>query len=207
MKKSFSLLELIFALTLISLTTLFIINQPTKAIDRLELAANRLILYLKQTRYQAMLEDFHNKKEDEWHKKRWTFKFFNCRKDVGGIYYVIYSDRNMLGKPNKDESLKDPLTNRYIYSSNYCKENSDTSKYVLLTKEFGVTQVNVSCKSETNLGQLSFGSDGKVYYKLSTDKKPELYEINTPCKIELIDKDENKKVIAIENETGYIYKI
>lgn len=207
MKKAFSLLELIFALTLISLTTLFIIKQPKSTLNKLDLAANRLVLYLKQTRYQSMLENFENSEDSLWHKKRWTFKFFNCQKDIGGIYYVIYSDRNTKGKPNKDESLKDPLTNRYIYSSNYCKEESDTSKYVLLTKEFGVTKVNVSCKSSTNLGQLSFGSDGKVYYKLSTENKPELYEITSPCKIELFDKDENKKEIVIENETGYIYKI
>lgn len=78
----------------------------------------------------------------------------------------------------------------------------------MLTKEFEITKVLVSCKNSSNLGQLSFGNDGKVYNKLSTyDNKSNKYEIKTPCKITLIDKNKNKKEIMIENETGYVYKI
>lgn len=210
-KKSFSLLELIFVLTLITIITAsFYSNTSFEKLkdDNIDIATNRLVLYLKQTRYQALLDDKKELDEQKWHKKRWTLKFFECDKSIGGIYYVIYSDENLKGHPNKSESLKDALSNKYIYSSNSCVNSYDTSKYVLLTKVFGIQKVDVSCKMDSSLGKISFGSDGWVYKKLSTNENEHYkYRLTKPCIIKLIDKYNNKREIVIEHESGYIYKI
>ena len=121
MKKAFSLLELLLIISLLGfLYTAFI---PKTQINKIDELTNRLVLYLKQTRYQSLINDKYNNTDDYWHKKRWTLKFFRCRESVGGIYYSIYSDNNASGHPSIEDSLKDSLSLKNIYSTNYCKEN------------------------------------------------------------------------------------
>ncbi len=205
MKKSFSLLELILIISLLGfLYTAFL---PKTKISKIDELTNRLILYLKQTRYQSFINDKYDDTNNLWHKKRWTLKFFRCRKEVGGIYYSIYSDKNTTGHPSISDTLKDSLSLKNIYSTNYCKENINNSKYVLISQNFNIESVNVSCNNTTSLGQLSFGSNGKIYSKLSNiANDSDSYEINNNCKIELIDIFNEKRIINIESITSYIYK-
>ncbi|WP_419774133.1 type II secretion system protein [Halarcobacter sp.] len=202
MKNSFSILELILVLFILSLviTTFYFKPYENKLLD----ATNRIELYLKQTRYQSLIDNKENKEDSLWFRKRWTFKFFNCANDKG-IYYVIYSDENKQGHPNENESLLDPLTKKRVYSSNSCEYDENRSKYVLLTKEFDVIDTNITCNSTKGLGQLSFGNDGKVYSRLSThENRSEDYEIKNSCYIELINKLGQKKSIKIEPNTAFI---
>lgn len=205
MKKAFSLLEVLVMISLLGfLYTAFI---PKTQISKIDELTNRLVLYLKQTRYQSLINDKYDENDDFWHKQRWTLKFFRCRKDVGGIYYTIYSDRNSSGHPSIEDSLKDSLNLKNIYSTNYCKENIDNSKYVLITKNFNITEVEISCNETSSLGQLSFGSDGKIYSKLSNIPNDySSYEIKDKCKIKLVDSIGEERNIILESNTGYIYK-
>ena len=203
MKKSFSVLELILTITLISF--LHITFLPKNKINNLDELTNRILLYMSYTRYIALIDNKFDLDDSLWHKRRWTIKFFRCRETEDGIYYSIYSDKNKSGHPSSEDSLKDPLTKKNIYSSNYCKENSSNSKFVLLTKYFGITDVNISCNETTSLGQLSFGSDGKVYSKLSNYENESLeYEIKEPCSIKFFTKEGKNKEIVIIPETSYI---
>ncbi len=204
-KKSFSLIELIFVMVFIGIITSIFI--PKNNFSKLNLAADKIILYLKYTRYIAMLDNKYDINDEMWFKERWTLKFQNCTQDVGGLYYVIFSDKNHKGSPNKDECLKDPVTNKYLYSHYDCEASEDESKYILLTKEFGVTDVDISCNSTSTIGQFSFGNDGKVYSRLGTTSNDiDKYEITDTCYINMYDSYENKITIAIEPKTGYIYR-
>lgn len=204
MKKSFSLLELIFVIFLLSLSYIFInIQSPSNSLD---IATNKLNLYLKQTRYKALLENMYDDNDSLWHKKRWTLKFFRCRSSIGGIYYSIYSDRNKKGSPNLEESLLDPLSNKYIYSSNTCEYKSNRSKYVLLTKEYGVKNVEVSCNSTNSLGQLSFDTKGQLHSKLSSyDYDEKAFKEDDNCEIIFYSNSNKSKTIIIDAKTGYSY--
>ena len=143
-KNSFTLLELILVIVLISiLYSSFKLNKINE--NKLDQISKKLELQLKYLRYKALINSKKINNEDKWYKKRWTLKFFRCNKNVGGIYYAIYSDKNMQGHPNKTESLKDPLSKKYIYNSNSCIESDDTSKYTLLTKNFDIKSVNLTC--------------------------------------------------------------
>lgn len=205
MKKAFSLLEILLIISLLGiLYTAFI---PKSQINKIDELTNRLILYLKQTRYQALINDKYDQDDSYWHKKRWTLKFFRCRKDVGGIYYSIYSDNNSSGHPSIEDSLKDSLTLKNIYSTNYCKENINNSKYVLISQNFNIEDVVISCNETSSLGQLSFGADGKIYSKLSNNVNDNTsYEIKNKCKIKLSDHLGEERTIVLESNTGYIYK-
>lgn len=205
MKKAFSLLEIIFILSILILIGSFSnLKLQNNSLDDL---ANRIVLYLKQTRYQALIENQEKKDDILWHKKRWTIKFFRCRKSVGGLYYVIYSDKNKKGHPSSKEAMNDPLTKKKIYSSNKCELSPNNSKYVLLTKEFNVKDINISCNKTNSIGQISFGSDGRIYSKLSSFENENYeYEIKDKCKIELNTEGKGHEAIIIEGKTGYIYK-
>ena len=202
MKNSFSILELILVLFILSLITTTFYLKPHE--NKLSDAANRIELYLKQTRYQSLIDNKEYQRDEKWHRQRWTFKFFNCSGNKG-IYYVIYSDENKKGHPNENESLLDPLTKKRVYSTHNCEYDEKRSKYVLLTKEFNVVDTNISCNSTKGLGQISFGNDGKVYSRLSThENRSEDYEIKNSCYVELINKTGQKKSIKIEPNTGFI---
>ena len=190
MKKSFSLLEIVLTILLISF--IYTIFLPKNRINYIDEVTTRMQLYISYVRYKALIDDKFDLQDSLWHKKRWTIKFFRCRESVGGIYYAIYSDNNKTGIPSAEDSLKDPLSQKNIYSSNYCEENSSNSKFVLLTKNFGITDVQISCNDTTSLGQLSFDSDGKVYSKLSNyANESNEYEINKPCFLKFISKFED----------------
>lgn len=203
MKNSFTLIELILVIVLLSfISTIFYFNPSD---DKLKSAAKRLEIYLKQTRYQALIDNKEDLTDNKWHRKRWTLKFFNCRSSVGGLYYVIYSDENKGGQPNENESLIDPLTKKRVYASNMCQYDKNRSKYTLLTKEFGIKEIKISCNDTSTIGQLSFGNDGKVYTKLSTyDKASGDYELQEKCTIDLISQESRKETIEIEPKTGFI---
>ncbi len=206
-KKSFSFLEIIAVLILIGIFySAFVLKFDVKD-NQLDIATDRLVLYLKHTRLQALIDDKFDIHDNSWHKKRWSLKFFRCSKSVGGLYYSIYSDVNHTGQVAKSETLKDPLTNKYIYSDNKCEVKEDRSKYVLLTQEFGITQIDVSCNETDSLGQLSFGSHGELYAKLSNiDQERYEYSVKNPCEIALYNDKGDVSVIVVEGQTGYIYK-
>ncbi len=204
MKKAFSLLELILIIFILILIASFF--KPKVNDNSLIIATNRMLLYLKQTRYQSLLDNKYDNTDPLWYKKRWTLKFFRCNKNVGGLYYSIYSDTNKKGHVNLNEALKDPLTNKRIYSSNKCKYANNTSKYVLLTKEFNIKKVLVTCNNTRSLGQLSFGTDGKVYTKLSSfENQANEYELVNTCIIRFYKTNNKYKEIVIEPKTGYVY--
>ena len=71
MKKSFTILELIIVLLLLSLLyTSFIPKINTNNIYELK---NRLILQLKYLRYKALTDSKYDESDSKWHKKRWFF--------------------------------------------------------------------------------------------------------------------------------------
>ena len=204
-KLSFSLLELIFSIILLTyLVTLFIPKDNT---TKLNLAADKIVLYLKYTRYIAMIDDKYNINDPLWFRERYTLKFQNCSKKVGGLYFIVYSDTNHKGSPNKSECLKDPITNKYLYSHYDCEASYDESKHILLTKEFNIVDVDISCNETTTLGQVSFDKSGEVYSKLGTSENDiNKYKIKEKCNIRIYDINKNSINITIEPETGYIEK-
>lgn len=199
-KKGFSLLELIFAIVLLGIISSFFIY---KSIDNsLDVATKRLILYLNYTRHQALMDNKFDKDDPKWFRKRYSFRLRRCTGE--GIYYTIHSDSDVNGHIKAEETLDDPLTGKNIFSGNECSENSSNSKYVLLTKNFGIDRVEMSCNDTDSLGMIIFGEDGKIYSKFDGDDALE-YEIEETCTITLYDKKNDSKIIAIEPKTGYIY--
>jgi hypothetical protein len=205
-RQAVSLLELIFVIFLISIV--LSLAKYKNHISKLELATKKLIFYMKYTRYKAMLDNRYSVDDNMWFKERWTIKFQKCSKTIGGLYFVIFRDINHKGSPNKIECLKDPLSNKYLYSHYDCDPSQDESKYILLTKEYGITNIDISCNDTSTLGQLSFGYDGRVYSRLGTEPEDIYkYEIKSICTVKLEDKNGNFSIIQINPRTGYISRV
>jgi len=202
MKKSFTLLEIIFVIFLISLLLVYI--TPKFKISKIQLAKNQLLLHLKYVRYIAMLDDKYKPADDEWYKELWRIKFERCDEIYGGSFYTIFSDTNHKGHANKDEVLKDPLTGKLIYASSCNPEQLyNYQANVLLRYHFGIKEINLSCNDTDSLGQIIFDNQGDVY----TSVKDELgeYVLDETCIITLEDFNNHKEYIRIEPNTGYIY--
>lgn len=173
--------------------------------SQLQLASDKIILYLNYTRYIAHIDNKYDINDSQWNRKHWTLKFLKCSEKIGGLYYNVYSDTQG-GSAHylKTDTLKDPLNGKYLYS-NACQKDTlnDKSKYVLLTQEYGIINIEVSCNTTKTLGQISFGYDGKIYSSLGKN----IQEITEQCRIKLFDKQNDFTEIAIEPKTGYIHKI
>jgi len=202
---SFTILEIIFVLLLVG-----IINSQVTLknnIPKLKLIKQQLILHLKYTKYIAMLDNKYDHKDSLWFRKLWTLKFLHCKSSIGGLYYIIYSDKNKNGYISKDETLKDPLTGNYIYSYECSKDSLyDKSKFVLLTQEYDIKDIHISCNSTDTIGQISFGNNGDIFTRLATEEsKMDKYRLKNNCYIVLKDKKNHQETITIVPNTGEIY--
>ncbi|MEA1914798.1 MAG: type II secretion system protein [Campylobacterota bacterium] len=204
MKKSFTLLELIFTFMLIGIISS--VAYTSVRSSKLDLATSRILLYLEHTKYLASIQNHYNKEEDRWFKKLWTFKFQRCRKSVGGLYFIVYSDKDMDGFIDKNETALDPLTSRHLYSSNWCNEKSAlNNKYVLLSNQYNIQSVEVSCNATSSIGQISFDQFGRIYSKLDSNEFTN--EIKNDCIITIKDENEEENRIKISSKTGFITQI
>jgi len=201
-RNSFSFIEVLVVLVILSVIASFSFFKQNNS--NLQLATQKIILYLNYTRYISHIDNKEDSQDAQWQKKLWTLKFQNCSSAVGGLYYVVYSDTSGgTSHFKKSECLKDPTSNKYLYSNNDCDASGDESKYILLTKEYGVTKVELKCNTTGSIGQISFGYDGKIYSSLGDSPK----EITTPCNLTLYDKNGDNNTIVIEPKTGYIHNL
>ena len=200
MKKSFSLIELLLVILIIGIVSSMI--QVKYMNNDINDAVKSLKLHLNYTRYIAHIDNKEDILDYEWRKKLWTLKFQRCSSSVGGLYYVIYSDESGgTAHFKKSETLKEPLSNKYLYSNSDCEVSKDESDDVLLSKKYNITEVKVSCNTTSAIGQISFGYKGSVFSKLGETPT----EIKEKCEISLKNKDGKERVITVEPYTGYIY--
>ena len=205
MKKSITLLEIVFAIFLISI--IYSISIPKKIDSKLQDATSYLITYLNYTRYLALIDNKYDTQDSLWFRKMWRLRFENCSNDTDGFYFIVFSDNNKTGQAKKGDSAKDPLSQKHLYSRYNCNPKADESKYILLTKEFGIKNIEVSCNSTSSLGQILYDEESKIFSKVGTNTKDfGKFEILNRCYIYLYDKDENKSTIIIEPKTGYAYQ-
>lgn len=199
-KPSFTLFELILVITIIAILSALAFSKHQ--VDTLSLATNQLLHDIKLTRYLALSDNVYNTKEPTlWHRGRWVIKFMNCKSSVGGIYYVIYKDQNYGGMPNKSECAIDPVTKKYYYSNNDCSASADEMKTILLTKEYGIEKIEISCNKTTSIGQIAFGVFGEPYTKLSDNAYDN--RLTSDCYLNIFDKNMNFRTITIAKETGF----
>jgi len=201
-KKSFSLIEIVVAIAVFAIVAT--ISLPKSQISQLDLATDRLVMYLNYIRYVAFIDEKYHINDPEWEKKLWSLKFQRCSKEEDGLYFVVFSDESGgTAAFKKLETMKDPLNNKYLYSGYDCIPSHNESKNILLSKEYGIKEVQISCNNTSTIGQIAFGNDGSVYSSLGEN----IHKIKEPCLIKIIDIKGESREISIVPNTGYIHKL
>ena len=196
MKKSFTLLELVFVIVVIGIIAAVVI--PRQQGNSLEEAAIQVISHIRYTQHLAMVDDKFDPNDPLWFLENWQIQFESGGDQVG---YMVYTDRNHLGNASNNELAQDPLSQRSI---------SQATGVADLGGNYGISDIDFSnnCRRNGNTGrELAFDFLGRPYFFIS-DANPTAANIHeflltTQCQIILTHTDTSTITIGIEPETGY----
>ena len=213
MKKSFTILELVFAIVLIGILAIEII--PRMKSNLLEQAALQLISDIRYTQHLAITDDKYNPHDKDWYKKRWQIIFGQSYDTKHKLAYSIFSDNatdDDDAKPGLTELAVDPTDPSKYLSGGYTGilKTSDVAanKKMNLGLSYDIEKYEFGggCSSRTR--RVSFDHYGRpikdsLATYVSAYKKGKL--LSRACTIKLINESEGYIVISIEPETGYAH--
>ncbi|MFA6192552.1 MAG: type II/IV secretion system protein [Sulfurimonas sp.] len=222
MKKSFTLLELVFVVVVIGVLSAIII--PSTRSDNLREAAIQVVSHIRYTQHLAMIDDKLDTSDSNWYKKRWTIRFKQDLVFAGsyipnGTYpnewaYTVYNDVSKDGNPNPGEMAKNPLNQRQYLSGGYNNtlhiKDSQSMKELRLGSTYGVESVVFSDGCRSNVLYLYFDNLGRPFNSMNTSNPYETASagwhklLTSDCKITL-NSNEGSVSIIVEPETGYTY--
>ena len=225
MKKAFTLLELVFTIVIIGILAANMIpNIKTNSIQE---AGIQLVSHIRYTQHLAMVDDKYDKDNDEWYKARWQLKF-SIGEDTNNKYsYVIFSDTSGSGNPDPHEVAVNPLdgnkklTGGTTGASMIHSGESEATAEMNIGEVFGVLDVDFSsaCRTGSTSKNLLFDSFGRplrgndrTYTSSYNSGGATNILIESGCTITICSvgncndaTNEEKVVIAIEEETGYTH--
>ena len=226
MKPSFTLLELVIVIILIGILAATIsISIPN---DKLQTATDTLIKYidythslaLKDDKYQVFSKNKSNLSDNNlahyWYKKWWRISIGVNNK--GNYYFEVYTDMNLNGNDEVNETAKDPLTGKYLkgnYSVNTASKDTNLSRFGIkkIIYKYENKEKNITTSNRLNIYFDNYGNVFKKLYNTQIFKKTSTLGSNilsSNLEIKLcIDStcDNNKTCKAIViTPTGYTYK-
>jgi type II secretory pathway pseudopilin PulG len=231
MKKSFTLLEVIFVIVVIGILSSMII--PRVGSDKLNEAASQLVSHIRYTQHLAMINDKYdvnqlNGSKVIWFEKRWRLKFSKSQDTEEKYSYTIFDDRlqTATGNPDAAEVAVNPLNRSKKLTGGAASAtmihtgDPQATNEMNIGKEYGILDVDFASECRTanvnkvitfdHLGRPIRGatSDMSSPYSSSTNSNNIL--ISQRCIIDLCTVSDcnsansaQKITIAIEPETGY----
>lgn len=211
MKKSFTLLELVFVIVVIGILSAVII--PRTSTNRLREAAIQIVSHIRYTQHLAMIDDNYNINDSKWYKKRWQIIFGTSASTENKVAYTIFADSatsTTATNPNIREMAIDPMNkNKYLsggYSGSLDTSEVNATKKMNLGISYDVSSVVFGGGCASSTVRITFDHLGRpikdpltTYTKAYKDNKL----IETACTITLNSDSEASIVISIEPETGY----
>ena len=223
MKKSFTLIELVFVLVVIGIIAATII--PRSNTNSLQEAAIQVLAHIRYTQHLALVDDKFDQNDPYWYKKRWLIVFSNSVGTDNDTAYTIFSDidGSSTGDPgatgpeiaiNPEDPTK-KLTGGYgnTISPLHPVAFTVVTQKLNLTKTYGVTDVSFSsaCKNNgkgtrINFDHLGRPMRGRLGSSTGTHGNIEAYEddnlIKSDCNITISNGIDNA-IITVSPETGY----
>jgi len=223
MKKAFTLLELIFVIVVIGILAGTII--PNVKSSSLYDAASQLVNHIRYTQHLAMVDDKFDSTDSDWYKTRWQIKFSNVSGSDNKWAYAIFQDINKDGNPNAFETAVNPLDNNKRLTGGYSgtieydeasatKELNLGNKYSIMDIDFENCGINNSDSKKRiffdNLGRPYINNPKLLDSKYKDGSNSML--LKQSCRIILCNtddcssaNDDEKVLIQIEDETGYVH--
>ncbi|WP_201353514.1 pilus assembly FimT family protein [Hydrogenimonas urashimensis] len=221
MKHAFTMLELIAVIVIVAILSVVMI--PRFSDDKLREVADQVISHIRYTQHLAMIDNKYDAQKSDWYKERWQI-FFSKSSDssLGNAWaYTIFSDAfTHTGKPDPTEVASDPensgkkLTGGYTSGGSGIEySDSRSTPSMNIERTYGIKDV-VFQNCGNSAKRISFDNLGRPYYgDLSTSTDPYSRLIKNQCRIVLCETtcgsaaNDEKVIIAIEPETGYVHML
>ena len=223
-RKSFTMIELVIVIVIAGI--LAGVMLPRLERNTLNEATNLVTRSLQYTKHLAMHNDIYDATDPTWFRERWEMKFSKTVGSGSMWSCTIYSDRlNQDGIPNISEVALNPIDHNRKLTGGYggtviAFGESDATEEMNIGYTYKILDVDFlgGCVSGDGQKWISFDNMGRPYYRgahlLDTPTMDGLQDrrILSRCQIELCTvadcttaTAEEKRVIVIEPETGYIH--
>ncbi|MDO8453558.1 MAG: type II secretion system protein [Sulfurimonas sp.] len=227
MKKSFTLLELVFIVVVIGILSAVII--PSTRSDNLQEAAIQVVSHIRYTQHLAMIDDKFDTGESDWYKKRWQIKFSKVGGSDNKWAYAIFSDADVGsgydGNPNRLETALNPLNKSKRLTGGYSGTieygDLDATKELNLGHSYSIEDIDLVGGCDISIDgkkRISFDYLGRLMYEnpknLDNPYKDGTMNrlVSSQCIIEICTvancttaSSIEKVRIVIEPETGYVH--
>ena len=209
--KSFSLVELIVVVVIVSILSFSISSNKLSREDELE---TQLKTHFELLKMFALSDDKYEVDDTDYYKKRWQIIFAKSKYTNNNYTYTIFSDSsgNSSGNPDIVEIAKDPNNPYKLLSGGYSgilkTTDSRATKKMNIGKTYGVVDVKFEggCRYYSSK-RLAFDYMARpLKGNLSSYKRPYHHVMSKECQIYLcFDNDCKKyKKIVIQPYTGYV---
>jgi len=214
MKKAFTMVELVFVIIVLGILTSMSLNRIERDIK--QEAADNILSAIRYTQHLALIDDKQNYKENDWYRSLWVIRF---EQNDNKWRYKIGSDMDKEGNIDNEEAAIDPLSGKYLFSTDNVEDKNESST-IFLTNKYGITDISFNdCKGtrDTSAKHIAFDHLGRphrgVLYttsSISGSSTPintlPTYISNKNCEIDFeFGSEDNNLTIIIQRETGYAY--
>jgi len=206
---AFTLLELVFVIVILGILVALAIPRMNR--DLRQEAADNILSAIRYTQHLALTDNKHRFDTSNWLQRLWLIRFEQYGDDV---VFKIGSDMDQEGNIDKEESAIDPLTKKYLFTTD-STEDSDESRTVFLTKYYDITDVTFNdCHGEldSDAKHIAFDNLGRPHRGVldtsgsgGADNTYNTYIDNKQCEITFSSDSFNDIKIIILPETGYAY--
>ena len=214
MKKSFTLIELVFVVVVIGILSAIIL--PSTRSDNLREAAIQLVSHIRYTQHLAMIDDKFSVTDNEWYKKRWQIAFHRGINTNNKWSYSIFSDSSgsSTGSPDPVEVAINPLNHSKKLTGGangtgliHTGDASATSE-MNLGEKYGVTGVVLSSNCKFSGSQkIAFDNLGRplkgAFENYSSAYPTSSRIVQNICTITISDGINRDVNLTIAPETGY----
>ena len=233
MKKSFTIIELIIVLLIISILVAVIIPRINS--NKLLEAATQVVNHIRYTQHLALVDDKYNPNLTHWYRQRWQIAFSTAHSTRS---YSIFSDSPSIttgaydGNPSanitytKVEVARNPL-DRFRYLIGVPNSNFDNSSTKRISTNldignlYGIVDVKMSDGTTSTVKRILFDSFGRPYR--GTGASTATHPLNSPldkiatstiliklCVEACVGSNrevnsDSEIIIAVEPETGYTH--
>ena len=214
MKKAFTMIELIFIIVVVGILAAVAVPQINR--NSLVEAADQVVSHIRYTQQLAMNDNKFNASDQNWFRRLWRIQFTNAGApgSAAGWRYNVYWDNGTFpksnGQPNSLASIAvDPLNPNKLLTSGFASQPSNTdgarmNKKLNLGGSYDIVNVTFgdACNQRGNT-TIAFDVKGRPMRQVA---KVALYAnlIAAPCTITLTNSANDRAIITIQPETGYV---
>ena len=198
------MIELVFVIVVLGIIASLAMGRMDR--DLKQEASENILSHIRLAQQLALGDNKHQSDYDaNWYTRFWQMEYLQCTN--GDYFYRVGSHSNhpSWGIDVKEEAAIDPVDGKYIWADISCTPESDTSQNVLLSKKFGITDINNTggCSAIDDIG---FDYLGRPYNGVARPATANFSNIMTSdCNLTFTMSDNDSFIIIIKAGTGHSY--